>query len=94
MRCEIVGISFDAPADNLAFAEKFDFPFLLLSDVDRQVGEQYGALRPADDPYPDYARRVSFLIDDEGRIAGRYEVKDTAAHASDVLADLRELQAR
>ena len=49
MQCEIAGISFDAPADNKAFAEKFDFPFPLLSDVDREVASRYGALRPADE---------------------------------------------
>src|SRR6266508_3490552 len=34
----VVGISFDRPEDNRAFAEKDGFPFRLLSDVDRTVG--------------------------------------------------------
>ena len=90
--CEIAGISFDAPEDNKAFAEKFGFPFRLLSDVDRRVGEAYGATRPEGDPFPAFARRVSFLIDPEGTIDKVYEVSDTAAHAGEVLADLAALR--
>lgn len=72
---------------------KFDFPFPLRSDVDRRVGALCGALRRARDPYPECARRISYLTDDEGRIACRYEVKDTAARAAEVLTNSRVLQA-
>src|SRR5690349_14121281 len=40
---QILGISFDAPAKNAAFVEKYHFCFPLLSDVDRKVGLAYGA---------------------------------------------------
>ena len=93
MQCEIAGISFDAPADNKAFADKYDFPFRLLSDVDRTVGARYDAARPPDHPYPDFAKRVSFLIDPDGKVAKVYEVRDVAGHAAEVLADLEALQA-
>jgi peroxiredoxin len=39
-----------------------------------------------------FAKRLSFLIDPEGVIAKSYEVSDVAAHPSEVLADIRELQ--
>ena len=86
--CEIAGISFDAPADNKAFAEKYDFPFRLLSDVDRSVGEAYGVKRGKLNPAAGFAKRISFLIDPDGKIAKVYEVSDTAGHAAEVLADL------
>ena len=91
-QCVIAGISFDAPAANKAFAEKFDFPFVLLSDEDRSVGEQYGARRGRLNPAAGFARRVSFLIDPSGLVAKEYEVGDTAGHAAEVLADLEALQ--
>jgi peroxiredoxin Q/BCP len=91
MQCEIAGISFDAPAANQAFAEKYEFPFRLLSDVDHAVGAQYDTARPPDHQFPDFAKRISFLIDPEGRIAKVYEVRDTAGHAAEVLADLESL---
>jgi peroxiredoxin Q/BCP len=92
MNCEILGISFDTPADNKAFREKFEFPFKLLSDVDHKVGEAYGAAKGPDEQYPDFARRVSFLIDPEGRVAKSYLVSDIPAHPAEVLADIYELQ--
>ena len=38
---KLIGLSFDRPEDNRAFATKHGFPFRLLSDVDRTVGERY-----------------------------------------------------
>lgn len=88
----ILGASFDTPAENLAFAEAQDFPFRLLSDVDRSVGAAYGVVRPADDTYASYPKRVSFLIDPLGVVHGRYDVTDVAGHAAAVLADLRSAE--
>jgi len=64
----------------------------LLSDVDRRVGTAYQVVRPSDEQYESYARRHSYLIDDQGIIRRAYAVTDTAAHAAAVLADLEELQ--
>ena len=40
---QVLGISFDTVDENRAFAEKFEFPYRLLCDVDRSVGIAYGA---------------------------------------------------
>ena len=40
---EIVGVSFDPPADNAAFVERQGFPFRLLSDTDRKLAVAVGA---------------------------------------------------
>jgi peroxiredoxin len=85
----ILGASFDTVAENLAFATHQEFPFRLLSDRGREVGEAYGVARPADEPYADYPRRWSFLIDPAGVVRVVYDVTDVAAHAGDVLTDLR-----
>ena len=88
----ILGASFDPPTENKAFAEKYDFGFQLLSDEDRAVGDLYGAKRGADEEYNNFAKRVSYLIDPDGRIARAYVVSDPAAHPGEVLEDLRSLQ--
>jgi peroxiredoxin Q/BCP len=88
----VLGASFDTPEENKAFAETESFGFRLLSDADRSVGTAYGAVRPPDDPYAAMPKRVSFLIDPEGVIRRTYDVKDTAAHADEVLADLATLR--
>jgi peroxiredoxin len=72
----------------LAFAEAQNFPFRLLSDVDRAVGTKYEVARGPDEQFPEFPKRIAYLIDPEGKIHRSYEVTDTAAHASDVIADL------
>src|SRR6266542_3867821 len=88
---EVVGVSFDRPEDNLAFAEENGFPFRLLSDVDRTVGERYETKRAPEEPSPEYAKRRTYLIDLEGRMVKAYRVTDIPAHPVDVLNDLAEL---
>ncbi len=84
----MLGASFDSPADNAAFKETVEFPFPLLSDEDKAVGTAYGVLRDADDPFSDFPKRVSFLINPDGVVAKVYEVDDPAGHAAAVLVDL------
>lgn len=85
---EILGISFDPPAKNAAFVQKFGFNFPLLCDTDRRVGLAYGACDTADAPR---AKRVSYLIGADGRVEKTYgfEAKmDAAAHPEAVLRDV------
>ena len=82
---EVLGISFDPVEENRAFAEKFDFPFRLLCDVDRALGLAYGA---ADAPDAAYAKRISYVIDEQGRIALAYPKVKPAEHLDRVLEDL------
>jgi peroxiredoxin Q/BCP len=84
----VLGISYDTPQDNAAFRAKHGFPFRLLSDPDRSVGAAYGVVRPPEDRFAQWPRRLSFLIDPEGTIVRVYEVNDPAGHATEVLADL------
>ena len=81
----ILGASFDIPAENKAFQEKFNFPYDLLCDVDRKAGLAYGAAESAD---AQYAARVSFLIDPEGRVARVYGSVTSADHPGEVLNDI------
>lgn len=81
----ILGISFDPVKKNKAFARKYDFPFLLLSDPDRRIGFEYHA---ASDPEQDEADRITYLIDAEGTILRAYEKVDVKSHPDQILADL------
>jgi peroxiredoxin Q/BCP len=81
----ILGISFDTPAENQAFKAKFNFPFKLLSDRDRKVGLAYGATEP---PGAGNARRISYLIGPDGKIAKVYDPVKPADHPDEVLKDL------
>ena len=78
-------MSFDTVEENRAFAEKFDFPFLLLSDPERTLGEPYGAAREGGSSS---ARRISYLIGPDGLVVKAYEKVKPAEHPAEVLGDL------
>lgn len=81
----ILGISCDSPTDQLAFKDKFDFPFDLLSDGDRTVSVAYGAIDSVESEYPS---RISYLIGPDGRVKKAYASVKPAEHPAEILADL------
>lgn len=81
----VLGVSFDSVEDNAAFAQRFSFPFTLLCDTERKVGLAYGA---CDSPKAAYAERISYVIDEQGKILRAYPQVDPRIHAAEVLADL------
>jgi peroxiredoxin Q/BCP len=81
----VVGVSFDSPEDNAAFANRYQFGFPLLSDSSHSVAIAYGACSGAGAKYPD---RVSFLIDEHGVVERVYDQVDPRDHPARVLADV------
>lgn len=61
---DVVGISPDMPKEQLAFDEKFDLGFPLLSDPDHETADAWGTWNDERGGI----RRSSFLIDEDGRI--------------------------
>lgn len=82
---EVLGVSFDTVEENRAFAEKFSFPFRLLCDTTRTLGMAYGA---ADAPDAGYAKRISYVIGEDGRILHAYPKVKPDQHLDVVLRDL------
>ena len=78
-------MSFDTPKDNAKFAEKFEFPFPLLSDTDRKIGLAYGA---CDTPKDEYARRIAYVIDENGRVAEAHAKVDVKTYPQEQLKTL------
>lgn len=87
---EVVGVSLDDTASHAAFANKHGLPFPLLADQGGAVAASYGALR--DLMVMKIAKRMTFIIDPQGRVAQRYLDVDPDVHAAEVLADLERLQ--
>ena len=69
----ILGVSFDTPQENKAFAEKFNFNFPLLCDVDRKMGVAYGATAGGSGG----AKRIGVIIGPDGKVksAGKADAK-------------------
>ncbi len=92
LNAEIVGVSLDSGISHRAFAQEQRLPFPLLADSDGVVARRYGALSSV--PLFSFAKRYTFLIDPEGKVAKTYLQVDASRHAGEVLAALQELQKR
>ena len=87
---DVFGVSLDDVASHAEFAEKYHVPFRLLSDADRSTARAYGVLTSK--LGFSYARRETFLIDPDGRVARRYKDVDPRENSKQVLADLAALK--
>jgi len=88
----IVGISVDAVASHKEFAAKHGLPFTILADSDKSVTRSYGVLKTYLGVM-EMARRDTFIIDPQGRVAKHYESVNPEGHSQVVLADIKALQA-
>ena len=85
----VCGISVDASERHAAFARKHGLPFALLSDRVGAVAARYGSL--SDFGFFKLAKRNTFLVDPEGRVARVYLGVNPAQNAGDVIEDLKRL---
>ncbi|MFO1378279.1 MAG: peroxiredoxin [Steroidobacteraceae bacterium] len=89
----VLGLSVQDAASHADFAKEHGLPFPLLADPDKKVTIQYGVLTKYLGVV-ELARRDTFIIDPQGRVAKHYVKVDPAGHAKAVLADLKALGAR
>jgi len=82
----ILGVSYDDSASHRNFRDKYNLPFALLSDTEKKVAELYGA-KPAltGSLMP---KRITYLIDPEGKVMHVFESVDTGNHAAQIIAIL------
>lgn len=76
---EVVGVSTDDVAKQCAFAEKYALPFPLWADHSRTIAQTYGVLDPRGK-----ARRVTFLLDPDGKVAEIVDDRKAETHISRV----------
>ena len=87
---EVIGISKDSVASHVKFAEKYDLPFVLLSDPDRIAIEAYGVWQEK----KMYGKvtfgvvRTTFIIDANGNIEKIMPKVKPDTNAADILAEL------
>jgi peroxiredoxin Q/BCP len=92
---DVWGVSKDSAASHQRFREKFDLPFTLLSDPNREVIERYGAWGEKTALGRTYMGiiRSTYLIDPDGRIARVWPKVKADGHAAAVLQALGEERA-
>jgi thioredoxin-dependent peroxiredoxin len=89
---KVVGVSVDDTDSHAKFAAKYNLPFPLLADQDARAAEAYGALNNL--LVVKIARRYTFLIDPQGKIAKSYLSVDTSRHSQEIIDDLRKLSGK
>ena len=89
LNCQILGVSLDDEDSHKAFAENHGLLFPLLADTKGMAADAYGV--KAKMFGMTVAKRQTFLIDTDGRVAKHYESVDPEGHSEEVLSDLRKL---
>ena len=87
---KVVGISVDSSDSHAKFAEKYQLPFPLLADSTGKVADSYGALTNLG--IIKIAKRYTFLIDPQGKVAKTYLSVDTSRHSQEIIEDLEKLK--
>ncbi|MBP7005880.1 thioredoxin-dependent thiol peroxidase [Patescibacteria group bacterium] len=92
---EVFGVSVDSVKSHEKFVTKYELPFVLLADDQKEMVQAYGVWGERSFIGHKYmgTSRTSFLVDPQGKIAKIYESVKPAKHAEEVLNDLKTLQA-
>jgi len=86
----IIGVSPDSQQSHQKFTDKYNLPFILLSDVDHEVLRLYGAwgIKKSYGKEREGVLRTTFVIDEVGFIQKVFEGVKPAEHSAEVLAEL------
>jgi peroxiredoxin Q/BCP len=69
---EVIGVSLDSPDSHRRFADEHRLPFPLVSDKEKRLTRSYGALSTVRS-FLGLAKRLTYVIDKEGKVAGVFE---------------------
>lgn len=84
---EILGVSKDTARKQKNFSDKYEFPFPLLADTDREVIEAFGVWGPKKFMGRSYdgIHRKTFVINEEGIVSKVIDKVKSKEHASQIL---------
>src|SRR5438034_2707711 len=85
---EVIGVSFDSPESHQKFISKFNLNFPLLADTDGKIADAFGVRVPG----KNVARRVSFLIGKDGKIAHVTDSPQADVHLNDMKEAVAKLK--
>ena len=88
----VIGVSRDSVASHLKFAQKYDLPFILLSDPELQAIQAYGVWQEKK-LYGKVSHgvvRTTFIIDEQGNIEKVMPKVKPDTNAAEILAYLEE----
>ena len=85
---EVFGVSLDSEKSHQKFIDKFSLPFRLLADTERQLADGFGTYGEKKFMGRTYmgVNRMTFLIDEKGKIKKIFGKVKPEEHAEEVLA--------
>jgi len=90
LNANVIGISIDSSDSHKEFKEKYNLPFMLLSDPDGETAKKYGALNNFF--IFKLAKRQSFIIDPNGVVRRVYRDVSPSNHAQEIKNDLEAFE--
>jgi len=86
----VLGVSNDDPTSHQKFANKYELPFPLLSDVDKKVAEAYGVYKEKSMYGKKYMgiERTTFVIGKDGKVKKVFPKVKVEGHVQEVLQAL------
>jgi len=91
LNAQILGVSLDDTDSHKSFAENHGLPFPLLADTEGATSAAYGVKTRMFGMT--VAKRQTFIIDPDGKIARHYVKVNPDGHSKEVLGDLKALGA-
>jgi peroxiredoxin Q/BCP len=77
---EVIGVSFDPPESHQKFISKYNLNFPLIADTDGTIADAYGVRMTG----KNMAKRISFLIGLDGKIAHVTDTMNADTHLSEM----------
>ena len=84
---EVIGVSTDSEASHKKFTAKYKLPFTLLADTNHSIADAYGVYGEKKFMGRTYmgVKRMTFLIDEKGKVKKVFEKVKPEEHAQEVL---------
>ncbi|MFA5417800.1 MAG: thioredoxin-dependent thiol peroxidase [Bacteroidales bacterium] len=86
----VVGISPDSQQSHLKFISKYELPFPLIADPEKEIIKSYGAWGPKKNYGKEYEGllRTTFVVDQQGTIVQIFNKVNTKEHTQQILKTL------
>jgi thioredoxin-dependent peroxiredoxin len=92
LKVDVLGVSVDDEKSHKKFVEKYQLPFTLLADTEKQIVEAYGVWGEKNLYGKKYMgiNRVTYVIDESGHIAAVFPKVKPESHAEELIIFLRD----
>lgn len=84
---EVIGISMDEEKSHQKFIEKYNLPFPLIADTEKEIIEAFGVWgeKKFMGKVYDGIHRITYLIDENGLVLHRFDKVKSKEHAQEIL---------